>query len=87
MLDERGVDYTIRDDVTDPLDRTQLSELVEMVGGDPADMVRADLGTPSADEVVAHLVDNPADMQRPIAALGGRAVIGRPFDRVLEVLD
>lgn len=49
-------------------------------------MVRTPLDDTSAEAVVAHLIDNPADMQRPIAVLGGRAVIGRPADRVLELL-
>ncbi len=50
-------------------------------------MVRADLGSPTAADVVAYLVDNPADMQRPIAVLDGRAVIGRPAELVLTILD
>ena len=58
-----------------------------LVGGEPAEMVRADLGSPTAQEVVAHLVDHPGDMQRPIAVLDGSAVIGRPSERVLELLD
>lgn len=57
-----------------------------MVGGNPADMVRTNLDDTSVDAVVAHLAANPADMQRPIAVLHGRAVIGRPSERVLDVL-
>ncbi len=58
-----------------------------MVGGDPAAMVRASLDDTSVEAVVAHLVANPADMQRPIAVLDGRAVIGRPPELVLDLLD
>ena len=58
-----------------------------MVGGDPTAMVRGDVADASVDGVVAHLLDSPADMQRPIAVLGGRAVIGRPAELVLELLD
>jgi len=58
-----------------------------MVGGDPADMVRGSLADQSAEGVVAHLVDNPADMQRPIAVLAGKAIIGRPAELVLDILD
>jgi arsenate reductase-like glutaredoxin family protein len=47
------------------------------VGGNPADMVR----------VIRHLVENPADMQRPIAVFNGRGIIGRPAERVLEILE
>jgi len=58
-----------------------------MVGGDPAAMTRATLPDPTAESVVAHLVENPGDMQRPIAVLNGRAIIGRPAELVLEILD
>ena len=58
-----------------------------MVGGDPADMVRAKLDDTSVEGVVAHLAENPADMQRPVAVLDGRAIIGRPSELVLELLD
>jgi arsenate reductase-like glutaredoxin family protein len=58
-----------------------------MVGGSPASMVRASLDDPTTDAVVAHLVDNPQDMQRPIAVLNGRAIIGRPAELVLDILD
>lgn len=58
-----------------------------MVGGDPAAMVRAELADADVDAVVAHLLANPADMQRPIGVFAGRAVIGRPSERILELLD
>jgi len=39
------------------------------------------------DEVVALLLEHPKLMQRPIALVGDKAVIGRPAERVFEVLD
>ena len=81
------MDYTIHNYIEDPLDASALRALVEMVGGDPAAMVRGELDDPSVDGVVSHLVENPADMQRPIAVNNGKAVIGRPSELVLDVLD
>tara|TARA_Y100000031_G_scaffold151864_1_gene193923 strand:- start:2692 stop:2823 length:132 start_codon:yes stop_codon:yes gene_type:complete len=40
-----------------------------------------------ADGVVDLLLAHPRLMQRPVAVLGGRAVIARPFELVLELLD
>ncbi len=37
--------------------------------------------------VVDLLVAHPSLMQRPIAVLGDRAVVARPSERVLELLD
>ena len=62
-----------------------------------ADMVRhdghfAELGLDddgyaTEDEVVALLLAHPKLMQRPIAVVGNRAVIGRPCERILDVLE
>lgn len=38
------------------------------------------------DDVVALLIEHPKLMQRPIAVVGDRAIIGRPSERVFEVL-
>jgi len=37
-------------------------------------------------DVVSLLAEHPALMSRPIFVAGGRAVIGRPSERVLELL-
>jgi arsenate reductase len=97
VLQERGVEFDVVEYLKAPLDRETLSGLVELVGGDPVQMVRTsdrrfkdgdlslapDAGLP---EVVDLLLDEPAVMQRPVVVSGKRAVIARPSDRVLELL-
>jgi arsenate reductase (glutaredoxin) len=87
LLDERGVEHTIHDYVKDPLDEATLTELVTMVGGDPTDMVRSSTDASTIGEVVAQLLADPADMQRPIGVRDGKAIIARPPERILELLD
>ncbi len=64
-----------------------------MLPGEPADLVRSDEelcpdpGTLDSDGVVDLLLAHPRLMQRPVAVLAGRAVIARPADLVLELLD
>jgi arsenate reductase len=41
----------------------------------------------TAESVVDLLMDHPVLMQRPILVRGGRAVIGRPSETILELLD
>ena len=41
----------------------------------------------SDDELVAAMVEHPRLMQRPIAVRGDRALLARPVERVLELLD
>jgi arsenate reductase (glutaredoxin) len=38
-------------------------------------------------DVIALLLENPELMQRPIALRDGHAIIGRPADRVLHILE
>lgn len=97
VLQERGVEFDVVEYLKAPLDRETLSGLVELVGGDPVQMVRTsdrrfkdghlslapDAGLPA---VVDLLLDEPAVMQRPVVVSGERAVIARPSDRVLELL-
>ncbi|MCZ7643939.1 MAG: arsenate reductase (glutaredoxin) [Planctomycetota bacterium] len=81
-----------------PLAKAELERLVRLVGGDPNLLLRRkdpkfkaaglDSGkTYTAREVVAILAEHGHLMERPIAVLGQRAAIGRPVERVLELLE
>jgi len=70
---------------------------VAIVDAAPAELVRKDrrfeeLGLnaaqyATADAVVALLLEHPELMQRPIVAVGDRAVIGRPPERASALLE
>ncbi len=74
-----------------------LIQILNLVDEAPADMVRRDatftdlsvdaatLEDPS--EVANLLASHPSLMQRPVAILGNRAVVARPSERILELLD
>ena len=97
ILRERGVEFDVIEYLKTPLDRDTLASLVDLVPNDPADMVRKDknfkdLGLDAADYVTADavvdlLLEHPKLMQRPILVRGDRAVIARPPDNALELLD
>ena len=96
ILRERGVDFEVREYLGDPLDRATLEHILALLPDPPAELVRKDkrfreLGLDAADyetpeAVVGLLLEHPALMQRPIAVRDDRAVIGRPSERVLELL-
>jgi arsenate reductase len=96
ILEERGIraDY-IRYLETAP-SRADLEDVLIKLGtDDPGDIIRTkepiyvELGLDSADR--DHLLDamaaNPILIQRPIVIHGGRAVVARPPERLLELLD
>jgi arsenate reductase len=89
---DAGVDAEVVQYLKTPLDRTALLTLIDQLEDPPADLVRKDgffkdqgldaedYTTPDA--VADLLVQHPRLMQRPVLVKGGRAIIGRPKDRV-----
>ena len=80
-----------------PLDETTLAMFLDRLPGEPADLIRKDknfkqLGLKAEDyttpqEVVSLLLEHPELMQRPVILRGTRAVIARPSEKILELLD
>jgi arsenate reductase len=97
ILRQRGVDLEVIEYLAQPPDRFTLERFLELLPTPPADLVRKDkrfkeLGLNDADytsrgQVVALLLEHPELMERPVILHGGRAVIARPSEKVLEILD
>jgi arsenate reductase len=95
LLDERGVAYRERRYLEEPLSLAELRELAAQLDADPAQWVRkgetayAEAGltaTSSLDAVLRAITAHPILLERPIFATGDRAVVGRPPERVLDLL-
>lgn len=96
LLEERGVNITEVRYLDDAPSATDFSALVrklglahahEMLRTGEAEYKEAGLSPDSSDaEVIAALVRFPKLLERPIAVVGNKAVIGRPPERVLELL-
>jgi arsenate reductase len=96
LLDERGVSADVRLYLEDPLDVAELRALMAKLGiDDPRAMTRtkeaaytaahgADL---DADGLLRAIAAHPILLERPVLIRGDRAVIGRPPENVLELLD
>ena len=97
LLQERGVDFERVDYHVEPLSEAEIRELVAKTGRPARELFRArepvysELGLaerePDDDEAIALMAEHPALMQRPVVVRGDRAVLGRPVERVLELLD
>ncbi|MCB0973202.1 MAG: arsenate reductase [Actinobacteria bacterium] len=96
IVEGSGLDYEVIEYLKDKPDREFLERIVTILDGPVEDLVRKDarfakLGldaddytTPEA--VVDLLVNETALLQRPIVIRGDKAVIGRPKERVADLL-
>jgi arsenate reductase len=95
LLEERGIDFERVNYHVDPLSEEKIRDLVRKTGGPAADLLRKrepaykehvegrDL---SEDEIVKLMAEHPPLLQRPVIERGDRAVLGRPIERVEELL-
>ena len=97
LLTERGVDFERVNYHVDPLSEEEIRTLLGKAGLRPADALRqrepvyASLALAerdiSDDELIALMAQHPELLQRPIVERGDRAVLARPVERALELLD
>ncbi len=96
LLAERGVDTELVRYLEQTPSRDELERVMAMLGiDDPRDMMReaepvyAEEGLAEAtpEERLDAMVRHPSLIQRPIVIVGDRAVIARPPERLLELLD
>lgn len=96
MLNEKGIPYRYRDYVKNPLSEAEIRDVLVLLGLRPKDMLRTkdpavkELGLtgdePDA-QLIAAMAKHPTLLQRPIGVEGGRAVVGRPPERLLELVE
>jgi arsenate reductase len=98
LLTERGVDFERVDYHVEGIDQATIRSLLAKAGIGPRDALRlreplvAELGLLDGDgvgddELIALMEHHPQLLQRPIVVRGDRAVLARPVERVLELLD
>jgi arsenate reductase len=93
LLMERGIEFERVNYFIDALSAEQLRMLLHNAGLRPRDVVRmkeegaADLPLDDDEAVLRALVERPELLQRPIVERGESAVLARPPEKVLEILD
>jgi arsenate reductase len=98
LLAERGIEYDGVEYHDTGLDEATIRALLAKSGLGPRDILRAreplvaELGLLEGegvgdDELIALMAEHPQLMQRPIAVRGDRALLARPVERVLELLE
>jgi arsenate reductase len=93
LLAERGVDFETVEYHVEGLGEDELRGLLAKAGLRPSEALRmreegaAELAAAGDEEaVIAAMVARPELLQRPLVVNGGRAVLARPVERVLEII-
>lgn len=98
ILEERGVDAQVVRYLDAPPDRATLERILDAIPDEPIALVRTGddkfkaAGLTKADvqtrvQVIDVLLAHPEVMERPVVFVGERAVIARPSEKVLDLLD
>ena len=96
ILEERGAPVRVVEYLSDAPTRAELEEVLAMLGtDDPAEIIRTkepvygelQLGTAGRDALLDAMAAHPILIQRPIVIRGGRAVVARPPELLLELID
>ncbi|QQQ03336.1 arsenate reductase (glutaredoxin) [Lysobacter enzymogenes] len=96
LLRERGIEPAVVAYLESPPDAAELRELLGLLGIGARGLLRSgedeyrQLGLDDAalsdDALIAAMAAHPRLIERPLFVHGGRATIGRPPERVLELL-
>lgn len=96
LFRENGIDFESVNYFSDPLTVANVQEFVKKLGKPAFELLRTkekqfkELGftpeTPESD-VIAAIVANPGLLNRPIVVVGDKAVIARPIERALDIVN
>ena len=95
MLEERGIPYSYCEYRKEPLDAREIRSTLDALGVGPGVVLRRNdrafkelgLTGDEGDELLIDLMANhPTLLQRPIGLYEGRAVVGRPPEKLLELV-
>lgn len=96
LLEERGLTPSIVRYLETPPDAGQLQELLRKLGLSPRQLIRSgedeyqqlNLANPALTDaqLIEAMVKHPKLIERPILIVGDKAVVGRPPEKILEIL-
>ncbi|WP_299109911.1 arsenate reductase (glutaredoxin) [uncultured Tenacibaculum sp.] len=95
LLEESGKEFEIVKYLENIPSKEELSQIINMLGISPIDLVRKNekiwkenyKGKELSDaEVITAMIENPKLIERPIIINGNKAVVGRPTEKILEII-
>ena len=94
-LEKSGKEFEIVKYLEDVPTKSELKKIIKLLGITPIELVRKNEviwkenfkgKTLSDDEIIEAMVSNPKLIERPIVINGDKAVIGRPTEKILEII-
>ncbi|MDA9335671.1 arsenate reductase (glutaredoxin) [Flavobacteriaceae bacterium] len=95
MIQESNQPYVIFDYISNPLTANELKEIITILDIPPIDLIRKNEAIWKSDfkgkklsdqQLIDAMAKHPKLIERPIVIHNNKGVIGRPKDRILEVL-
>ena len=95
ILRTKNIEFEIIEYLKDNLTRNQLKDLIKKLGIEPINLVRKNEQIwkenfknkkLTSDEIIQILSDNPKLIERPIVELNDKAIIGRPPENIINLL-
>ena len=96
LLEERGITPTVVRYLDTPPDADTIAHVLDRLGMEPRELMRKkesayrELGLgdegKSREELIAAMVEQPRLIERPVVLRGDSAALGRPPEKVLEIL-
>ena len=96
LLQERGIDPDVVEYLKTPPNKATLERILDMLGLEPRELMRKkekeykslqlDDANLTRDQLIEAMIANPKLIERPIVMQNGKAAIGRPPEKVLEIL-
>lgn len=94
-LEEAGKEFEIVKYLENVPTKKELKDIIKLLGIAPIELVRKNEKiwkenfkgkTLSDDEIIQAMVENPKLIERPIIINGNKAVIGRPTEKIFEII-
>jgi len=95
ILEERNENIDIIKYLNTPIEKKELHNLITLLNISPIDLVRKNEAIwkenfknkeLSDDELITIMIENPKLIERPIVVKGNKAIIGRPPQKVIDIL-
>jgi len=96
LLRERGIEPEIVKYLENPPSKEELARILDLLGMEPRELMRRKekeykelgLDDPSLSraQLIRAMVEHPRLIERPIVLANGKAALGRPPERVLDIL-